>query len=78
MMHMQFFTQCVVLFVSKWRMENVTWGTAVLYPAGCVSDILNKVGLCGKSIKRIMSHFLQAGVGGGGGSEESLFCFLDF
>ena len=58
-------------------MENVTWGTAVLYPAGCVSDILNKVGLCGKSIKRVISHFFTSW-GVGGSSEESLFCFLDF
>ena len=55
--------------------ENVTWGTAVLYPAGCVSDILNKVGLCGKSIKRIMSHFLQAG---GGAQKRASFASLIF
>lgn len=40
--------------------DNMTMGTAILYPAGCISDILNKVGICGKSVKRVVSHPLSA------------------
>ena len=40
--------------------KNMTTNAAVLCPAVLISDVMNKAGLCGKSIKYIMSQPFSA------------------
>ena len=51
----QFFTQFLAIFVKKSTFEkNMT--LTILCPVVCVSGVMNKAGMCDKSIKCVMSQ----------------------
>ena len=39
-------------------LENLTVRAAIVWSAVCISDVMNKAGMCGKSIKYVTSQYI--------------------
>ena len=53
MMMMMMMVMMIMTFLVR---ENVTLSAAILCLAVCITDVTNKAGLCGKSIKYVTRH----------------------
>ena len=59
----EFFTLFLVLSVKRSTFqsrENTTVSNDIFGPAFCITDVMNKAGICGKSIKYVTSQSFSA------------------